>query len=179
MLFLVKMHFLASYTQLVMSWVSENRQYKKKHLNMNTKLGLMGRTDCSFYYGLASHLLFILLGSSCTWYSLFGVVFISPVVTKLCYSRSRHITQMWLMAQCVLMRGVGGLCVCVRVHWLCSVFSLCMFRCEWREEVRFLDSQNRLALRGPPLRGENQNFPLFFSPKPPSPLQHTRERDAL
>lgn len=179
MLFLVKMHFLASYTQLVMSWVSENRQYKKKHLNMNTKLGLMGRTDCSFYYGLASHLLFILLGSSCTWYSLFGVVFISPVVTKLCYSRSPHITQMWLMAQCVLMRGVGGLCVCARALVGCVVCLVCACS-DASGERRSGFLTHRIDWHwGAPRSEARTRISLCFFPLSPHPHYNTRERGML
>lgn len=84
------------------------------------------RLHCWFYYSLAFfiHLLF-------SWIQLHLVVslwcgFISPVVTNLCYSRSHHITHMWLSAQCVLMCGIGGLSVCVGLN----VFCLCVFRCE-------------------------------------------------
>lgn len=127
---------------------------------MNTKLGLMGKTDTALlillHFGsLYSYTLFLnpaAPGSlSLVWF------YFSPVVTNLCYSRSHHITHMWLMAQCVLMCGIGGLSVCVGLNVFCLRVQMWAVR---GGQVSWLTGS--AGIEGPPFRSENQIFPLFL-----------------
>lgn len=128
---------------------------------MSTKLGLMGKTDCSARFITVSCLY------SSSWIQLHLVAplwcgFISPVVTNLCYSRSHHITHMWLMAQCVLMCGVGGL-MCAGACIGCVVCLVCACSDASGEmKSGFLTHGIDWYWGASVQRRENKNCPLCF-----------------